>query len=168
MPYKYALRTLLATTKGELLDIADEAQLQYDIQQAKAADAAGQQAQQQMAMTLEMEKAIAELKNNLEMMRDEQNNNAKRDMAALQAMTLANANDIDQDGQNDFLESSELDRQVKVMEILAKDQLERDKLALEQWSTKETLLAQLKKIEVMKEQAKARAAKQPAKASRKK
>lgn len=155
LAYHYALRSLLAATKGELLDIADEAELEASIQSQQAEQARAAQAQQMIEMQFNMEKAMLELKNGLDMVRDEQNNAAKRDMAALQSMTLANANDVDRDGNNDYLESAQQDRAVKTLDIMVKDQLERDKLALEQWNKKADLHAQLEKIDVMRKQAEA-------------
>ncbi len=149
LSFKLAIDTIYAASRGEFLNIATEAEMEDQMKSAQAMDFQ-RMSQQQMAQA---EKEAKELLLNIEhaqqMERDAQNNDAKKDMAAIQSMTIAQGNDIDGNLENDYLQSAREGLEFKREEVLIKDALERDKLALEdQWTTKE-LAIQAKKVAKM-------------------
>lgn len=143
------METVVATTRGELIEISTKAEIEAAIKQAQAMDFAKMSQQEQAQMALQTEKDLLELKSALKRVEDELNNTAKKEMAAIQSMTIAHGNDIDGNNENDYLQSAEQDRQQKREEVLIKDALERDKLALQdRWNSQElTILA--KKVEAL-------------------
>ena len=54
----------------------------------------------------------------------------KKEMAALNSMTQANASDINKDGINDFSATADKDRALKEKELILKTGLEREKLQI--------------------------------------
>ncbi len=155
LSFQLAIETLYATSKGEFLNIATKAELEAQMQQAQAMDFQRMSAEEAAKKQFETEKALLELKSNLKLVEDAQNNDAKKEMAALQSMTIANGNDINDDNENDFVASAKEEREFKREELLVKDTLERDKLALEdKWSAEEIKVLR-EKVKVMGEKAKA-------------
>lgn len=159
LSYQLAMETLYASTRGELLNIASRAQLEAQINAAKSMDFARMSEEEKAQKALETESALLELKSNLKMQEDAPNIEAKKEMAAMQSMTIAHGNDINDNNENDYLESAREDREFKREELLIKDTLERDKLALEDHWNAENIKALNKKTMAL-------AAKKPAKAKK--
>lgn len=134
LAYRFAAQTLNAATQGELLEIANEAELEAEINQAKAVDFQKMQAAEQA----QYEKDILVLKSELKKVEDALNNEAKKEMAALQSMTIAHGNDVNDNKVNDYSETADKNRVADLQKALITDSLEREKLALkDKWTTEQ-------------------------------
>lgn len=126
LTYQLAVETLLASTRGELLNVASKAEFENQIQQAKALDFQKMSAQELSARQLQNEKDLLEWKSMLKMKEDVPNNEAKKEMAAINSLTIAHGNDLNNNQVNDYSETADKDREFKREELYVKDAQVRD------------------------------------------
>lgn len=134
LAYRFAAQTLNAATQGELLEIANEAELEAQINQAKAMDFQKMQAEE----IRQYEKDILILKSELKKVEDDLNNKSHQEVSALQSLTIQKGNDVNDNKINDYAETADKDRAADLQKALIEDSLEREKLALkDKWTTEQ-------------------------------
>jgi hypothetical protein len=122
-----SIRVLWSKSGSELFGIASEIEEKQQAQQA-----AQQEAMQEMQMQqVEMEKAMEELKGNIKAMLQEKELAAKIEMATISAETLRNANDVNRNNENDYLERAVITDQINKEKFDTEMVFEREKFKKE-------------------------------------
>lgn len=119
------IRLMSAKSLAQIDDVLDEAEMQYEIAMARSQEAAVMSEKQKQQFQLD----LLEMSENLRKSRELLLSADKKEMAALNSMTQANASDINQNQVNDFAETADKDRDQRWKETLLKAQLEREKIA---------------------------------------
>lgn len=119
-----AIRLMSAKSLSQVDDVLDEAEMESQIQMAKAQEAAVMSEQQKQ----QFQKDMLELSEHLKKSRELLLSADKKEMAALNSMTQANASDINQNQINDFAETADKDRALKEKDMILKYSLEREKI----------------------------------------
>lgn len=121
-----AIRLMTAKSLSQIDDVLDEAEMENEIHMAKMQEMSALNAQQLHQQQLDLMEMAEELRKNRELLLSAD----KKEMAALNSMTQANASDINKDGINDFSATADKDRALKREEMLLKTGLEREKLQI--------------------------------------
>lgn len=119
--------SFFAKSRGELESIVVEMEMERDAANSQAQQVNVHNAQQMQ----QVEKDLIEWKEAQKRITQAEDNEANKEIAALQSMTIANANDINQDNENDFAAERAADREVKKDKVNKDYQIALKELELE-------------------------------------
>ncbi len=121
-----AIRLMTAKAMSQLDDVIDEIDMDREIQAAKAAESQALSTQEMKDFQKEMLVLGEQMRQSRELLLSAD----KKDMAALGAMVNANANDINQDGINDFSKVAEDKLKFEEKKLAVNTGLEKEKLQI--------------------------------------
>lgn len=119
-----AIRIMAYKSMAQIEEVLDEVQMDREIKDAQAFEAAKLTQQEQQQFQKDMTVLAEQLRKNREMLLSAD----KKEMAAMNSMVQANASDINKDGINDFSANADKDREFKREELAQKMDIEREKI----------------------------------------